>query len=289
MGFVGCLQWAVSLGRFDMQTAIMTMSRFRASPRLGHLDWLKRIYGYLKNFSIAAIRVRLQEPDLGELPTQNFDRCHSVYSNVNELIPKYSPKPLGKPVTTITYTDANLYYDMLTGRSITGILHLCNQTLVDWYSKRQATVETATFGSEFTVARIAVDQIIDLRITLWYLGVPVNHKSFMFGDNQAVVMNSTIPHSSLNNRHNALSYPHVREMIAAKILGYYWIDGKRNPADIVRKHWAYPQIWHLPLLFYSGDPGDLIEPAEENIIKWRIQMHDVRTFIPQQRLIRFSQ
>jgi hypothetical protein len=72
------------------------------------------------------------------------------------------PKPLRKEVTTITYTDENLYHDMLTGRSVTGILHLCNQTLVDWYSKRQATVERSTFGSEFTAARIAVDQIIDL-------------------------------------------------------------------------------------------------------------------------------
>jgi hypothetical protein len=44
-------------------------------------------------------------------------------------------------------------------------------------------------------------------------------------------------------------------MIAAKILGYYWIDGKLNPDDIASKHWAYLQIWQLlkPLLFYSGD------------------------------------
>jgi hypothetical protein len=54
-------------------------------------------------------------------------------------------------------------------------------------------------------------------------------------------------------------------MIAAKVLGYYWVDGKMNPADIVSKHWAYFQVWHLlkPLLFYSGDPGDLIEQREE--------------------------
>jgi hypothetical protein len=126
-------------------------------------------------------------------------------------------------------------------------------------------VETATFGSEFTAARIAVDQIINLRTTLRYLGVPVHHKSYMFGYNQAVVMNSSIPHSSLNKIHNALSYHHVREMIAANIMGYYWIDGKMNPAEILSKHWAYPQIWHLlkPLLFYSGDPGDRIEQSEE--------------------------
>jgi hypothetical protein len=49
-------------------------------------------------------------------------------------------------------------------------------------------------------------------------------------------------------------------------LEYYWIDGKLNPADIVSMHWSYPQIWHLPkpLLFYSGDPRDLIEPGEES-------------------------
>jgi hypothetical protein len=96
--------------------------------------------------------------------------------------------------------------------------------------------------------------------TFQYLGVPVNEKSFMFGDSQAVVNNSSIPHSSLNKRHNALAYHRVREMIAANVLGYYWIDGKANPADIVSKQWGYPQVWHLlkPILFYSGDTADLI-------------------------------
>ena len=83
----------------------------------------------------------------------------------------------------------------------------------------------------------------------------------MFGDNRSVVTNSTIPHSSLNKRHNALAYHRVREMIAAKILGYYWIDGKDNPADIVSKHWGYQQVWKMlkPLLFYSGDTAEMID------------------------------
>jgi hypothetical protein len=257
---IGCLQWAVSLGRFDIQTATMTMSRFRVAPRSGHLARLQRMYGYLKKFSSAAIRVRVLQPDFYQLPDQDFDWCNSIYGKVEEILPKDAPRPLGNKVTTVTYTDANLYHDMLTGRSVTGILHLCNQTLVDWYSKRQATVETATFGSEFTAARVAVDQIIDLRTTLRYLGVPVNARSYMFGDNQSVVTNSTIPHSSLHKRHNALAYHRVREMIAAKVLGYYWIDGKNNPADIVSKHWGYQQVWQLlkPLLFYSGNTLDLI-------------------------------
>jgi hypothetical protein len=57
-------------------------------------------------------------------------------------------------------------------------------------------------------------------------------------------------------------------MIAAKILGYYWIDGKSNPADIVSKHWGYQKIWHLlkTLLFYSGNTLDLVREPEDNKI-----------------------
>jgi hypothetical protein len=96
----------------------------------------------------------------------------------------------------------------------------------------------------------------------------------MFGDNQAVVTNSSIPHSSLNKRHNALAYHRVREMIAGKVLGYYWIDGKENPADIVSKHWSYPQVWHLlkPILFYSGNTGNLIQ---RNDIEFIPDLHQV--------------
>ena len=71
------------------------------------------------------------------------------------------------------YVDANLLHDMITGRSVTGILHFINQRLVDWYSKKQATAETATYGSEFVAARTCVEQIIDIRTTLRYLGVPI--------------------------------------------------------------------------------------------------------------------
>jgi hypothetical protein len=52
------------------------------------------------------------------------------------------------------------------GRLVTGILHLVNMTPIEWYSKEQANVETATYGSEFVAARVCVEQIIDLHNTL---------------------------------------------------------------------------------------------------------------------------
>ena len=47
---IGSLQWAVSIGRMDITTAVMTLSGFRAAPRWGHLDRAKRIVGYLSKF-----------------------------------------------------------------------------------------------------------------------------------------------------------------------------------------------------------------------------------------------
>ena len=155
--------------------------------------------------------------------------------------------------------DANLFHDVITGRSVTAVLHLINKTPIDWYSKKQATVETATFGSEFVAARIAVDQIIDLRTTLRYLGVPVRKKTYMFGDNESVVKNSTLPHSVLNKRHQALSYHRVREAIASGIVNFYHIPGSKNPADILSKHWAFVDVWPMlkTLLFWKGDTEDV--------------------------------
>ena len=39
---VGQLQWLITLGRFDIQAQVITMSRFRAQPSQGHLERLKR-------------------------------------------------------------------------------------------------------------------------------------------------------------------------------------------------------------------------------------------------------
>ena len=53
---IGALQWIISIGRWDVQTHIMTLSSFRAQPRIGHLARVKRIYGYLYKFKHFTIK-----------------------------------------------------------------------------------------------------------------------------------------------------------------------------------------------------------------------------------------
>jgi hypothetical protein len=257
---IGALQWTVSLGRFDILAAVMTMSRFRVAPKRGHLDRLKRIYGYLKRTKNGAIRFRTNLPDYSLLEPKSYDWSNAVYGLDGDDLPKDIPATLGAPVITTTYVDANLLHCSLTGRASTGILHLVNGTPVDWYSKRQSTVQSATYGSEFVAARIATDQVIDLKLTLGYMGIKVI-RSVMFGDNQSVVTSASIPQSKLNKRHVALSYHRVREAISQGVLEFYHIDGKSNPADMLSKFAGYQQFWPIlrGLLFWGGTKQGLFE------------------------------
>ena len=138
------------------------------------MDRLKRIYSYAIWTKDNAIRFRPDQPHYSFLPDQDFDWTYSVgvYGNVQEIVPDDMPEPLGEAVITTTTMDANLNHCLATGNSLTGCLHFVNKTPVDWYSKKIATVETATYGSEFVAAKTATEQIMDIRQTLRYLGAP---------------------------------------------------------------------------------------------------------------------
>jgi hypothetical protein len=133
---------------------------------------------------------------------------------------------------------------------------------VDWYSKKQNTVETATFGSEFVAARIATEQVMDLRFTLRMLGAPLDGPGWMFGDNESVITNSTVPQSTLKKRHNALSYHRVREACAAGVIWFIHTPGKTNVADVLTKYlpWCDMKDKLGPVLFWKGDTLDSPPP-----------------------------
>ena len=132
---IGQLQWLISLGHFDIAVHVMSLSRFRAQPRKGHLDRAKRIVGYLLFLPDGAIRFRTGEPDFSSLKDQEYDWTRTVYSGSCEQIPHDIPKPLGKHVQTTHYVDANLHHDLATGKAVTAVLHFLNQTPIDAYTK----------------------------------------------------------------------------------------------------------------------------------------------------------
>ena len=180
---------------------------------------------------------------------------HTIYGNVTEYIPPDMLTPKGRPIRLTTFVDANPMHILMTGCSCSSILHFLNQTPIDWFSKRQKQVETATYGSEFMAARQAIEQIMDIHYMLRMFGVPLDGLSWLFGDNRSVVTSSTLPHSTLGKHWNALSYHHCHEAVASGLVHFEYIPSKQNTADYLTKNLPHHKTWsHLmPLLFWKGE------------------------------------
>ena len=114
-----------------------------------------------------------------------------------------------------------------------------------WYSKRQNTVETSTFGNEFVAMKTAIEMIEAFRYKLQMMGIPLDGETNVFCDNESVFKNSTQPESVLKKKHNAIAYHRTREAQAAGLVRIVWEEGETNLADILTKLLPGPRLRFL--------------------------------------------
>jgi hypothetical protein len=214
--------------------AVQTMSRFSAAPQEAHMKRMLRIFGYLKSHAEFGIEIN---PDPHSLPPVEDVEVNwaEQYPCTGEELPPGMPEPKGQPVMITVYVDADHAHDQVTRRSVTGYILFINDTPIKWYSKRQNTVESSTYGAELVALRIAVEGIIEFRYKLRMMGITLQGPSQVLCDNKSVVLNMTLPSSTLKKKHNAIAYHRVRETVAAKVIKVNHIDGKANLADILTK------------------------------------------------------
>ena len=228
---MGVCQWISIAGRMDITFAVSSLSRFSSKPREGHLSRAIRILGYLKKYPSRGYKIDPREPPInGE-----FDRIvpdfGNQYSDFEEEKDPKLPKAIMKELPITIYTDSNHGHDQVTGKSITGIIVLVGRTPVHWVSKRQASVQTATFGAEFIALKKAVEEAITIRYYLQSMGVKVTKPTVIYGDNVASITNTIEPGSPLKKKYLALSYHFCREYFSAGVVDIRKIDGKINRAD----------------------------------------------------------
>jgi hypothetical protein len=208
--------------------------RYCVSPRLGHLEQVLHIFAYLKWFSSCLMVFNWHSPTIDE---SKFKVCDwtSHYPGAKEVIPTNRPEPRGRSVVTCCYVDADHASCLATRRSHTGVLIFVNEAPIIWYSKRQNTVESSTFGSEF----IALKQVIDLMECLLYIlhmmGIPFDDATTIYCYNETVVKNTTAPESTLKKKHNAICYHRAHEALAAGHIRVCKILGTENPANLFMK------------------------------------------------------
>ena len=96
-----------------------------------------------------------------------------MYPDTIEYLPSNYLLPRGNPMEVNCFIDSDHSGDKVTQISQTEILLYLNIAPIIWYYKRQNTVESSTFGSEFVALRVASEIIISLRYKQKMLGIPV--------------------------------------------------------------------------------------------------------------------
>jgi hypothetical protein len=115
------------------------------------------------------------------------------------------------------FCDAAHAQDLLNRRLQTGILIFVNGSPIKWYSKRQNTVKTSAYGSDYTALRIAGEMIEAL---VWYKlrrmkGIALDVQM----DNESVVLTSpSLASSCLKKKHNSTNYHKTRELVAHGVM-----------------------------------------------------------------------
>ena len=213
---IGMLRWAAELCRVDILLETAMFSTYMAIPRKGHMEQVYHVFGYLKTHSKRCLFFDPRHSDIDECAFSSYE-WYDFYCDASEQVPNDMPS------------------NTVTRRSQTGILIFLNKAPIVWYSKRQNTVETSTFGSEFIAMRTAVEHIEPLRYKLHMFGIPIEGPTNVFCDNEAVFKSTTIPESTLKKKHNSICYHRCREAVAARVMRVAKEGTLTNLADLFTK------------------------------------------------------
>ena len=237
MSLIGVLRWIVELGRVDICLECSLMSSCLALPRVGNLEQVLHIFGYLKKHHNAELVFDATYPDIDEDAFRKRDWSTSEFGHLREkeVVPPNMPQPRGNGVIMRCKVDANHGTDTVTRRSRSGFLVYLNCALVYWFSKKQTSVESSSFGSEFCAMKLCCEYIRGLRYKLRMMGIPIVGPAYIYGDNQSVLSNTTVPESQLKKKAQSIAYHFIREGVARDEWRTAYIRTDENDSDLLTK------------------------------------------------------
>ena len=209
---------------------------------MGHLLQACNIFKYLGKYSNSNLildptywNVNWTDENNEYHPRKLAKATSQPYPDSKIEYPPNMPSPRGMPVVISVFVDADHAGNTKTRRSYTGIIVNINSAPILWYSKRQNTVETSTFGSEIIALKIAVDMIQSLVYKLRMFGVLIGEKTRVFCDKMSVVNSGTKPDCRLKKKHNLIAFHKIREAVASGEILIYYERSNTNVADLLTK------------------------------------------------------
>ena len=165
----------------------------------GHLDQVLQIFGYLKKYHNTELVYDPSDPTINHAEFERSYWASLEFGHINgkEQLPPEMPEPHGVGFTICAKVNADHASDTLTRHLRTSFLVYINSVLVCWWSKKQASIEYSS---------LAWRLLHGLRFKLQMMGIPCDEPTYIYGDNQSVLANTTTTDSNMKNKSQSITY-----------------------------------------------------------------------------------
>ena len=160
------MRWMVELGRIYIAVEVSQLSSFLAMPRQGHLVNALHIVSYLKIKHNSRLVLDPSYPGIDVSEFKSNENWAPFYGNGQEANPLNAPKPLGKDITLRVFVDSDHRGDKSYHRSRKGFMLFVNLAMINYHTKKQATVKGAVFGAKFVAMKQGVEALRGIRFKL---------------------------------------------------------------------------------------------------------------------------
>ena len=211
--------------------------KFPHPPRQGHLEQLLHIVAFLKKKPELTLYFGLSQAVLDEsiFSGSNIEQFQDHYRGAQEELRDRIPRPRGRAGKMVAFVDASHAANKVSRKSHIWYIIFLNRAPIVWYRKRQNTVESSTFTSEFVAMKTCMEKIVALRFKLMIFGIPMDGETDVLCDNQSVVNNASKFESTLNKKHAFIAYHAIRWAVATGIICVGEVDSNENLADAFTK------------------------------------------------------
>jgi hypothetical protein len=175
---LGELIYAYVVGRLDIGYAVTFLARFSQYPTAEHYSALKSVVKYLRRTKSWGLIYWRPSPLL-HLPKVPIDQ-----PPFDSSLPPFPSHPLSE---LVGYVDAAHATDLVTRRSITGLVFTLAGGAIAFKSKVQPTVSTSSTEAELIAAVTAAKLAKYLRSILIELGFPPLSPTVLYEDNEATM------------------------------------------------------------------------------------------------------
>jgi hypothetical protein len=204
---VGALLFLASTTRPDIAFTVSALSRYMATPTIGHWETAKRVLRYLSSTATTGLF---------------FEKCSSFDFKA--------------------FCDADYAADVSTRRSTTGFIFLLNGTAISWSSKLQKTVALSTSEAEYMAAAAAIKEALWLKTLFTDLSVPLTGPFNLYVDNQAALKILRNPVTTPRSKHIDVLYHFARERVMSGDIAVSYVESAHNLADVFTK--PLPPVKH---------------------------------------------